>query len=167
MAFCLFTLHDTYTLCVFFRIGWMMNRSGGPPGEELTDEEKEIINNVLARAAMMEAMEQERIEWERKPLSLLHRISGPWLQMHTEPNNLGCETCVIFVSVQTLTVCVYVLRRLSSRLDNIKKTVCGDGQSHCLLCGASFGPQGVTAVLCVQCKKVAGYLHCVPFSQMM
>ncbi|KAG1971291.1 double C2-like domain-containing protein alpha [Pimephales promelas] len=29
--------------------------------EELTDEEKEIINNVLARAKMMEAMEQERI----------------------------------------------------------------------------------------------------------
>lgn len=51
-----------------------------------------------------------------------------------------------------------VLRRLSNRLDNIKKTACGDGQSHCLLCGASFGPQGVTAVLCVQCKKVGGYL---------
>ncbi|XP_056258736.1 rabphilin-3A [Seriola aureovittata] len=83
----------------------MMNRSGGPLGEELTDEEKEIINSVLARAAMMEATEQERIG------------------------------------------------RLSSRLDNIKKTACGDGQSHCLLCGASFGPQGVTAVLCVQCKK--------------
>ncbi|XP_035523385.1 double C2-like domain-containing protein beta [Morone saxatilis] len=82
-----------------------MNMSGGPPGEELTDEEKEIINSVLARAAMMESMEQERIE------------------------------------------------RLSSRLDNIKKTACGDGQSHCLLCGTSFGPQGVTAVLCVQCKK--------------
>lgn len=29
--------------------------------EELTDEEKEIINNVLARAKTMEAMEQERI----------------------------------------------------------------------------------------------------------
>uniref|UniRef100_A0A8C1YPC8 Uncharacterized protein n=1 Tax=Cyprinus carpio TaxID=7962 RepID=A0A8C1YPC8_CYPCA len=29
--------------------------------EELTDEEKEIINSVLARAKMMEAMEQERI----------------------------------------------------------------------------------------------------------
>ncbi|XP_034752013.1 rabphilin-3A isoform X1 [Etheostoma cragini] len=83
----------------------MMNMSGGPPGEELTDEEKEIINSVLARAAMMEAMEHERIE------------------------------------------------RLSSRLHNIKKTACGDGQSHCLLCGASFGPQGVTAVLCVQCNK--------------
>lgn len=82
-----------------------MNISGGPPGEELTDEEKEIINSVLARAAMMEAMEQERIE------------------------------------------------RLSSRLDNIKRTACGDGQSRCLLCGSSFGPQGVTAVLCVQCKK--------------
>lgn len=35
---------------------------GGTPGEELTDEEKEIINSVLARAAMMEAIEQERIE---------------------------------------------------------------------------------------------------------
>ncbi|KAK9532218.1 hypothetical protein VZT92_009615 [Zoarces viviparus] len=82
-----------------------MNMSGGPPGEELTDEEKEIINSVLARAAMMEATEHERIE------------------------------------------------RLSSRLHKIKKTACGDGQSHCLLCGASFGPQGVTAVLCVQCNK--------------
>lgn len=49
-------------------------------------------------------------------------------------------------------------RRLSSRLDNIKKTACGDGHSHCLLCGASFGPQGVTAVLCVQCNNVGGLL---------
>lgn len=32
--------------------------------EELTDEEKEIINSVLARAKMMEAMEQERIGWD-------------------------------------------------------------------------------------------------------
>ncbi|KAM7368633.1 hypothetical protein PAMP_012953 [Pampus punctatissimus] len=87
------------------RFGWTMNISGGPPGEELTDEEKEIINSVLARAATMEAMEQERI------------------------------------------------KRLSSRLDNMKRTACGDGQSHCLLCGSPFGPQGVTAVLCVQCKK--------------
>uniref|UniRef100_A0A673CPD3 RabBD domain-containing protein n=1 Tax=Sphaeramia orbicularis TaxID=375764 RepID=A0A673CPD3_9TELE len=96
-------------LCFGFRIGWTMNMSRGPPGEELTDEEKEIINSVLARAAMMESMEQQRIE------------------------------------------------RLSTRLDNIKKTACGDGQSHCLLCGASFGPQGVTAVLCVQCNKVSGH----------
>lgn len=47
-------------------------------------------------------------------------------------------------------------RRLSSRLDSIKKTACGDGHSHCLLCGVSFGPQGVSAVLCVQCKNVGG-----------
>lgn len=40
---------------------WTMNVPGGPPGEELTDEEKEIINGVLARAAMMESKEQERI----------------------------------------------------------------------------------------------------------
>ncbi|XP_030623935.1 rabphilin-3A [Chanos chanos] len=33
----------------------------GSPPEDLTDEEKEIINSVLARAEMMEAMEQERI----------------------------------------------------------------------------------------------------------
>uniref|UniRef100_A0A674MQI5 Rabphilin 3A homolog (mouse), b n=2 Tax=Takifugu rubripes TaxID=31033 RepID=A0A674MQI5_TAKRU len=88
-----------------FQIRWTMNVPGGPPGAELTDQEKEIINGVLARAAMMESKEQERIG------------------------------------------------RLSSRLDTIKKTACGDGHSHCLLCGASFGPQGVTAVLCVQCKN--------------
>ncbi|XP_074546376.1 rabphilin-3A isoform X2 [Halichoeres trimaculatus] len=82
-----------------------MNMSGGPPGEDLTDEEKEIINSVLARAAMMESTEQQRIE------------------------------------------------RLSNRLDDIRKTACGDGQSQCLLCGATFGPQGVSAVLCVQCKN--------------
>lgn len=79
--------------------------SGDPPGADLTDEEKEIINSVLARAATMEAMEQQRIA------------------------------------------------RLSTRLDNIKKTACGDGQSHCLICGAAFGPQGVTAVLCTHCNK--------------
>ncbi|XP_068430072.1 double C2-like domain-containing protein beta [Clinocottus analis] len=82
-----------------------MSMSGVPSGEQLTDEEKEIINGVLARAAMMEATEHERIE------------------------------------------------RLSSRLDNIKRTACGDGRAHCLLCGMSFGPQGVTAVLCVQCNN--------------
>lgn len=31
--------------------------------EELTDEEKEIINSVLARAELIETMEQERIGW--------------------------------------------------------------------------------------------------------
>lgn len=52
-----------YFACVCFisRTEWTMNIPGGPPGEDLTDEEKEIINSVLARAAMMEAKEQERI----------------------------------------------------------------------------------------------------------
>lgn len=39
----------------------MNSVSCGPLGAELTDEEKEIINGVLARAAMMESTEQERI----------------------------------------------------------------------------------------------------------
>ncbi|MCI4392535.1 hypothetical protein PGIGA_G00147040 [Pangasianodon gigas] len=72
---------------------------------ELTDEEKEIINNVIVRAEKMEAMEQERI------------------------------------------------RRLMSRLDNLKKTVCGDGMSHCLLCGEQLCALGVQSVVCEDCKK--------------
>lgn len=59
-----------------------MNTSGGAPGEELTDEEKEIINSVLARAAMMETMEQERIEWDGKLSSRLHKVNRT--QMLTE-----------------------------------------------------------------------------------
>uniref|UniRef100_A0A4W5KKC1 Rabphilin 3A homolog (mouse), b n=1 Tax=Hucho hucho TaxID=62062 RepID=A0A4W5KKC1_9TELE len=79
---------------------------GGPQEVELTDEEKEIINSVLARAETMEAMEQERIG------------------------------------------------RFATRLDSMKKTACGDGQSRCLLCGETFGQQGVNSVLCSHCKKV-------------
>uniref|UniRef100_A0A6Q2XEL9 Rabphilin 3A homolog (mouse), b n=1 Tax=Esox lucius TaxID=8010 RepID=A0A6Q2XEL9_ESOLU len=79
--------------------------AGGPQEVELTDEEKEIINSVLARAETMEAMEQERIG------------------------------------------------RFATRLDSMRKTACGDGQSRCLLCGETFGQQGVTSVLCSHCKK--------------
>ncbi|XP_055730884.1 rabphilin-3A-like isoform X1 [Salvelinus fontinalis] len=78
---------------------------GGPQEVELTDEEKEIINSVLARAETMEVMEQERIG------------------------------------------------RFATRLDSMKKTACGDGQSRCLLCGQTFGQQGVNSVLCSHCKK--------------
>lgn len=57
-------LYFYFGVCVFHvsRTGWMMNMSGSALGGDLTDEEKEIINGVLARAAMMEAMEQQRIE---------------------------------------------------------------------------------------------------------
>ncbi|XP_057190567.1 rabphilin-3A isoform X2 [Triplophysa rosa] len=80
--------------------------SSGPcAGAELTDEEKEIINSVIARAEKMETMEQERIG------------------------------------------------RLVNRLDNMKKTVCGDGVSRCLLCGEQLGTPGVSSVVCEDCKK--------------
>ncbi|XP_037337539.2 rabphilin-3A-like [Pungitius pungitius] len=83
---------------------WTM-QPGPSPAPDLTDEEKEIINNVIARAEKMEAMEQERIG------------------------------------------------RLINRLDDMKKTVCGDGQSRCLLCGEQFGSPGVSSVVCEDCKK--------------
>ncbi|KAG7264881.1 hypothetical protein CRUP_007320, partial [Coryphaenoides rupestris] len=72
---------------------------------DLTDEEKEIINSVIARAEKMEAMEQERIG------------------------------------------------RLVNRLDDMKKTACGDGVSRCLLCGEQLGSPGVSSVVCEDCKK--------------
>ncbi|XP_062307816.1 rabphilin-3A-like [Osmerus eperlanus] len=78
---------------------------GPGPGPDLTDEEKEIINNVIARAEKMETMEQERIG------------------------------------------------RLVNRLDDMKKTVCGDGVSRCLLCGEQLGQPGVSSVVCEDCKK--------------
>ncbi|XP_013867528.1 rabphilin-3A isoform X1 [Austrofundulus limnaeus] len=83
---------------------WTLQPGPGP-GPDLTDEEKEIINNVIARAEKMEAMEQERIG------------------------------------------------RLINRLDDIKKTVCGDGVSRCLLCGEQLGSPGVSSVVCEDCKK--------------
>ncbi|XP_061762739.1 rabphilin-3A-like isoform X1 [Nerophis ophidion] len=86
---------------------WTMQPSPGPgsAAPELTDEEKEIINNVIARAEKMEVMEQERIG------------------------------------------------RLINRLDDMKKTVCGDGLSRCVLCGEQLGTPGVSSVVCEDCKK--------------
>ncbi|XP_056231238.1 rabphilin-3A [Seriola aureovittata] len=83
---------------------WTMQPGSGS-GPDLTDEEKEIINNVIARAEKMEAMEQERIG------------------------------------------------RLINRLDDMKKTVCGDGVSRCLVCGEQLGSPGVSSVVCEDCKK--------------
>lgn len=45
-------------------------------------------------------------------------------------------------------------RRLINRLDDMKKTVCGDGMSRCLLCGEQFGSK-VSSVVCEDCKKVS------------
>lgn len=43
------------------RGNWTNQARPGPGAPDLTDEEKEIINGVIARAEKMEAMEQERI----------------------------------------------------------------------------------------------------------
>ncbi|XP_057687943.1 rabphilin-3A-like isoform X2 [Corythoichthys intestinalis] len=88
------------------RGNWTMQPGPGPgSAPDLTDEEKEIINGVIARAEKMEAMEQERIG------------------------------------------------RLINRLDDMKKTVCGDGLSRCVLCGEQLGTPGVSSVVCEDCKK--------------
>lgn len=50
-------------------------------------------------------------------------------------------------------------RRLVNRLDNMKKTVCGDGVSRCLLCGEQLGAMGVNAVVCEDCKKVTNITY--------
>uniref|UniRef100_A0AAZ3QGU0 Rabphilin-3A n=1 Tax=Oncorhynchus tshawytscha TaxID=74940 RepID=A0AAZ3QGU0_ONCTS len=84
---------------------WTNQVRPGPGAPDLTDEEKEIINGVIARAEKMEAMEQERIG------------------------------------------------RLVNRLDDMKKTVCGDGVNRCLLCGEQLGVPGVSSVVCEDCKK--------------
>uniref|UniRef100_A0A8C7D7A8 Rabphilin-3A n=1 Tax=Oncorhynchus kisutch TaxID=8019 RepID=A0A8C7D7A8_ONCKI len=84
---------------------WTNQARPGPGAPDLTDEEKEIINGVIARAEKMEAMEQERIG------------------------------------------------RLVNRLDDMKKTVCGDGVNRCLLCGEQLGVPGVSSVVCEDCKK--------------
>ncbi|XP_066545543.1 rabphilin-3A [Amia ocellicauda] len=73
--------------------------------EDLTDEEKEIINRVIARAEKMEALEQERIG------------------------------------------------RLVNRLDDMRKTACGDGVSRCVLCGEQLGMLAAASVVCEDCKK--------------
>ncbi|NXA37376.1 RP3A protein, partial [Eudromia elegans] len=77
-------------------------------GDELTDEEKEIINRVIARAEKMEEMEQERIG------------------------------------------------RLVTRLEDMRRSVAGDGVSRCILCGEQLGLRGSASVVCEDCKKVRG-----------
>lgn len=47
-------------ICLAHRGNWT-KQPGSGSGPDLTDEEKEIINSVIARAEKMEAMEQERI----------------------------------------------------------------------------------------------------------
>uniref|UniRef100_G1N218 Rabphilin 3A n=1 Tax=Meleagris gallopavo TaxID=9103 RepID=G1N218_MELGA len=97
---------------------------GGQPerqrkGEELTDEEKEIINRVIARAEKMEEMEQERIG------------------------------------------------RLMTRLEDMRRSVLGDGVNRCILCGEQLGPRGSACVVCEDCKKARILLSLLLFFQLV
>ncbi|NXY84948.1 RP3A protein, partial [Alcedo cyanopectus] len=85
--------------------GWGNQPERQRKGEELTDEEKEIINRVIARAEKMEEMEQERIG------------------------------------------------RLMTRLEDMRRSVLGDGVNRCILCGEQLGPRGSACVVCEDCKK--------------
>ncbi|XP_040275594.1 rabphilin-3A [Bufo bufo] len=85
--------------------GWSVhpaNQGERQRKEDLTDEEKEIINRVIARASKMEEMEQERIG------------------------------------------------RLVDRLEDMRKTVTGDGVNRCILCGEQLGSK---CAVCEDCKK--------------
>lgn len=57
---------------------------GPGSGPDLTDEEKEIINGVIARAEKMEAMEQERIGWA----IVKHGVVSPIICLYG--NNITC-----------------------------------------------------------------------------
>ncbi|NXV03377.1 RP3A protein, partial [Cettia cetti] len=85
--------------------GWAAQPDRQRKDEELTDEEKEIINRVIARAEKMEEMEQERIG------------------------------------------------RLMTRLEDMRRSVLGDGVNRCILCGEQLGTRGSAAVVCEDCKK--------------
>ncbi|NXT14432.1 RP3A protein, partial [Prunella fulvescens] len=85
--------------------GWAAQPERQRKGEELTDEEKEIINRVIARAEKMEEMEQERIG------------------------------------------------RLMTRLEDMRRSVLGDGVNRCILCGEQLGTRGSACVVCEDCKK--------------
>lgn len=61
MLMCDLRKHEiNWRLCLAHRGTWTMQPGPGS-SPDLTDEEKEIINSVIARAEKMEAMEQERI----------------------------------------------------------------------------------------------------------
>lgn len=135
---------------------------GPGPAPDLTDEEKEIINNVIARAEKMEAMEQERIGWE----IVKHAAVSPKCKCTNKNGLLSPGTCIcIYIYIYCIhqrwyrwhwnAFALWCRRRLINRLDDMKKTVCGDGQSRCLLCGEQFGSPGVSSVVCEDCKKVA------------
>lgn len=81
-------------------------------------------------------------------------------------SNLGNIFLVLlghFTELINLTLCF--CRRLINHLDDMKKTVCGDGMSRCLLCGEQFGSPRVSSVVCEDCKKVSQPTLLLHFTQ--
>ena len=41
-----------------------------------------------------------------------------------------------------------------TRLEDMRRSVLGDGVNRCILCGEQLGPRGSACVVCEDCKKV-------------
>lgn len=44
-----------------------------------------------------------------------------------------------------------------TRLEDMRRSVLGDGVNRCILCGEQLGPRGTACVVCEDCKKVRHY----------
>lgn len=92
------------------------------------------------------------------------KILDKMIELHTH-HSIGWTIITTFtqLSMDVLLVigcnesCPGCCRRLVNRLDDMKKTVCGDGVNRCLLCGEQLGVPGVSSVVCEDCKKVGGW----------
>uniref|UniRef100_A0A3P8VHY9 RabBD domain-containing protein n=1 Tax=Cynoglossus semilaevis TaxID=244447 RepID=A0A3P8VHY9_CYNSE len=105
-------------------------QSGPGSGPELTDEEKEIINSVIARAEKMEAMEQERIG----------RLINHLDDMKKTACGDGVSRCLL---------CGEQLN-----LHGISAVVCEDcKKSMCSQCGTQCGSRPHAVWLCKICRE--------------
>lgn len=53
-----------------------------------------------------------------------------------------------------LTFLCPLARRLMTRLEDMRRSVLGDGVNRCILCGEQLGTRGSSCVVCEDCKKV-------------
>ncbi|XP_024909226.1 rabphilin-3A-like isoform X2 [Cynoglossus semilaevis] len=106
------------------------SQSGPGSGPELTDEEKEIINNVIVRAEKMEAMEQERIG----------RLINHLDDMKKTACGDGVSRCLL---------CGEQLN-----LHGVSAVVCEDcKKSMCSKCGTQCGSRPHAVWLCKICRE--------------
>ncbi|XP_061071823.1 rabphilin-3A-like [Conger conger] len=107
--------------------GWALGPH--PAGADLTDEEKEIINSVIARAEKMEAMEQERIG------RLVNRL-----------NDMKCAACGDGVSR-----CLFCGEQFGGAASSV---VCAECKKNlCTKCGVQTNSRPRSAWLCKICSE--------------